>query len=116
MATAVLSRPSFDSIDAGTMGQVAEAASSQTLSGHVPHTLIAKATDLGRVSKTEMMHLAIPKVRKLRGAKIMKKARDTPPPKWREKKVTRAMLQLASSAPSAVLKTLLHSRIMPSPR
>ena len=68
------------------------------------------------IAARTLMHRAIPKATKLRGAKIMKNERDTPPPKWREKKVTRTMLQLANSVPSAVLKTLLHSRIMLSPR
>ncbi len=59
---------------------------------------------------------AKPKLKKLRGAKIMKNERDTPVPNWREKKVTMTMMQLATSAPSAALMMLFHNRIRPSTR
>jgi len=58
---------------------------------------------------------AEPKLKKLRGAKIMKNERETPVPTGARRKYDE-MMQLASSAPSAALMMLLQSRIRPSTR
>ena len=68
------------------------------------------------MAATTLTHRAKPKLKKLRGAKIMKNERETPVPSWREKKVTMTMMQLARSAPSAALMMLFHNRMRPSTR